>query len=246
MADDLALRLIDEGHEFGEPGRVGAPVEAGDDQPREVPALGARPAGVGRREVFGQEVGLGGALDTEHEVVPGEVVVAEVDPAEVGHIVGDDHLLVVAGRIAGEPRAQGVGDADPDALAGEAAEHSGGLAHFGAVGGIKPGGRREHPAIADHQARVVVRQHSAVSRAARADRLGGGQSDGVALEGHRLDQNPPFRRRDVAAGPPPEGVGAGQPLEPAQTRPASGETCPRRPTAARSRWRRFGLGGGRA
>ncbi len=70
---------------------------------------------IGRQEVVGEQVRGGRILDPQHQVGPFEIMVAEVDPADVGDLVGDDDLLVVPERPAGHPRAERIGHAHPHA-----------------------------------------------------------------------------------------------------------------------------------
>ena len=150
--DDLPAGRVDHRHQIAERGRVGAAVKRPQGQARQVGVAGAGPATPGRLEIERQPVGRPPALHAQHEIMPCEIVVAEIDPADVGGVVGDDQLLMVSGRIVGEQSPDRVGASHADAGPRQSGEHGVRRLH------LLPQRRRQsiapagHPAIADHEA----------------------------------------------------------------------------------------------
>ncbi len=198
--------------DLGEARRVVATVEAVEAQVPELGGPAVRPARVSVLEIGGQAFGDPRTFDAQHQVRPLEIVVAEVDPADVGDIVGDDELLMVAEREPVKQRAPRVGHPHPDAVARQTAEHVAGSLDLLAEHRVGQVARRIDKAVADHEAREVVDQDAAIHRPAVRDGAADLGARRVGLKGHGLDVEPPPGRHHVLAGAAPELVRADQQL----------------------------------
>ena len=141
-------------------------------------------------------------------------MIAEVDPPDVGDIVGDDELLVVARRVSDEQGAYRVGHANVDAVRREFSEHRARGPHFTAQRPVGEGRGRPDKAIADYVTRIGIDQHTTVQRPARREGGRHPAAGGVAFEGHGLNVETPARSAGVLGGASPEAVGSPEKLQP--------------------------------
>ncbi len=144
----------------------------------------------GRVEVRRQRVADGCIFDAQHQIVPGEIVIAEIYPSQIGRIIRDDELLVVSESEANQERPGGVGHPDADAGRRHRIEHAARRPKLGAKIGIEEI-MREDKAVADGEARVVVHQHAPIPGRAGHDAPADAEARLIAFEGHGLDQQPP-------------------------------------------------------
>jgi hypothetical protein len=134
---------------------------------------GARAATEGAQEVGGEEASRRLVLDAKHQVAPGEVVLAEVDSADVRHAVVHQHELAVVPRgEAQQQRPRRAREADRHARPLETREHLPRRAHLGAQPCVEPIRRGVQEAVAHHVPGEGVHEQSPVGGAARVERFG--------------------------------------------------------------------------
>ncbi len=189
---------------------VVAAVQAEEADVAELGAPGAALSAPGGVEVPRQGVADRCIIDAQHEVMPGEVVIAEIYPPQIGRIIRDDELLVVSKSEAHQKRTCGVGHPDPHAGLTHGVEHAARRPKLRAEIGIEECMRRVDEAVADDEARVVVHQDPAIDRVAGHGGPPDRKTGLVAFEGHGLDQHAPARLRHVGPSLRQEGVRSDQ------------------------------------
>jgi hypothetical protein len=199
--------------EVGKARLIGTAVERVETHGPETRLGKGGPAIPGGVEIAGEEACRASPFDSNHHVVPGEIMVAEVDPADIGDVVGDDQLLVVAKPVAEGIEADRVGRPHANAASSEPAEHGPGRTDLGAKAAVDQIEGRWDEMVVDHQAGEIVDQNPAIAGAAGADRPGDGEAGAVAFEGHRLDEEARARLRDIFRGPAPESLGSDEKLK---------------------------------
>ena len=122
--------------------------------------------------------------------MPGEVVVAEVDPADVGdRAVHQDQLLVVARGQVPIESAEWIDELHAHAISLEPCHQHIGLTPLLMDRVVERMPRVSQPAVAHHVLRKTIDDQTPVGRGRLQDRLGEGSTRGVALEGQRLHEH---------------------------------------------------------
>jgi hypothetical protein len=188
-------------------------VERDDPQAPYAPIGRGRPTGPRGLEVVGQEAREVLALDAEHHVVPGEVVLAEVDPTEVRHpSVEDRDLLVVPTHDVRWPRTERIAELDADASRAQAAHPAVREHDLATEPTIEPGRPGNHPIAVVEQA-VAVDQQASVRRGGSLQGPAERGPDAVGLEREGLDEGGLARGGQIVSQAPPELRCADQELE---------------------------------
>jgi len=140
----------------------------------------------GRVEVPRQDTAQRLVLHPEHHVVPGEVVLAEVDPPQVGDsLVQEGELLVVAAKHAGRTGPEGIAEPDAHAALPEAPDPPPGVEHLPPEGPFEPGRTGDETIIVE-EVGVRVHQETAVRRGGSLQGAGQGDPHSISLEGEGL------------------------------------------------------------
>ena len=134
-------------------------------------------------------------LYPQHHIVPGKIVIREVDSAKPHHVVHHQQLLVIASGIGKRIGPHRIGDPELCACRYQRIEHGPRRLGFGLDLGITC--QREE-AIIDDMAGVIIDQHAAISGGALPDGMGNAQPCRIAFKRHRLNQHSGSRRRHIA------------------------------------------------
>ncbi len=143
-----------------------------------------------RLEVVREERGHGRIVQAQHQVVPAEIVIAEVETAQVRDVAVDHDRLLVAAR--GQPPQERTGRVDVahgDAGAREGIVRGVRGADFGLEYGVPGSAGPVHGAAAQHVAAERIHREPAVRATAADQQVRERAARGVALERHGLRQH---------------------------------------------------------
>ena len=154
-----------------------------------------------------KEAGDSRMLNADHQVVPREVVLREVEAADVGHAVVEEHkLLVVPAQESVTQETERPSEADPDPVGAEGGDQAPRFAQLGSEGAVEERARRVYPAVVLVDAGVRVDEKPAVRRPRAEQLVGKRGANPVPLEGVGLEVGVLPGRGQVGLQRLPEGL----------------------------------------
>ena len=129
-------------------------------------------------------------FDPQHHVMPGEIVIGKVDPANPRYIINNQQFLMVTRGIGERIVAHRIGDPQAHTSRFQPIEHVPCRLRLGVERPVA-GERKE--AVIDDMAGVIIDQQTAFLRSARRNCNGHRLPGSIAFKSHRLNQNAVLR-----------------------------------------------------